>query len=281
MIARSIAASAMLMAIVGAAGGAYLQDTSALDTAAIRTADVSDAAPATPTPVPSQNPVSAEPEAVADAEPAPEGTDAGEEAERSASAAQRVVESAGFPVVPSEPDADAEAAVADPGPVVTVNGRPLGAPAPESASDDTAVAEANAEVEAEDPAAETTEVASLPNAPVPVPRPDGLEAPGRSVETRYTASTTRADSSVGFERRSSPTPGRDPGLVPQALDRVGARSEPAAPASRAPSPEDEGLIEVIGENGESIWLYPEQVRSGDRAPANAVDTDSYGIVYVD
>src|SRR5690606_7718561 len=89
--------------------------------------------------------------------------------ERAASAPGRVVDSAGFPVVPEK----ADEAVAETRPIVTVNGRPLNGstvqPAPE------AVAETPSPVEAEKTdAGETVAVAEPPR---PIPRPEGLTGP--------------------------------------------------------------------------------------------------------
>jgi hypothetical protein len=117
MFAKPIASGLMLTAIAVLGGGALLQQDSAGDA---RTAVVTDV-----------------PEAEAVTEPAPE---------RAASAPGRVVDSAGFPAVP---EGEREVAAAKPGPMVTVNGRPVNGerqpvaaqPAPEAVAEAEAVDE--------------------------------------------------------------------------------------------------------------------------------------------
>lgn len=261
MLTKPIASGVMLTAIIVLGGGAMLQSDS---TEAARTATV----------IPD---VAVETSETADEAP-----------ERTATAPGRVVESAGFPVVPESESEEVAAAPARP--IVTVNGRPVdGQPTPAASTPATkpaAVAEAEEETPEPQPAKEApeagaakpeqqTEVAVI-EPPRPIPRPEGLTVP-RSQAIDYDAIAEIAYGNRGVvpetqgfmsleERRAlAPIPGEEP-LEPY-------------------DPRREGLVAVVGPDGEPIWIYEDQVR-GQAAPDSGVtfqtrrvQSHPYGFVY--
>jgi hypothetical protein len=255
MLNRPIASGLMLAAVVTAFGGTLWQQTGAQAGVEIQRADVDTGASSATRTVPTiQWP------------------------ERTATAPARVVDSAGFPVVPTQ-EAEPEPEVADT-PIVTINGRPLGSSpsAAPAASERTEVATRTPA--AQEPTRERTVeevVASLPSlvAPRPIPRPEGLQLPPRQaaqpsqpVPVDYgtvTASTSRSNPDyLTFEERQRLAP------IPNV----------PTPAP-APSPREDGLVEVIGDNGEVIWLYEEQVRDYYQGQGSRVvaPTNEFGFVY--
>lgn len=219
MLSKSIGSGVMLAAIAVALGGAWWQTNATAEPEGIRTADVAAPveAPAAaveeavePVPEPVEEPV-AEPPAESVAEEVP--------------TAPRVIDSAGFPAVE--------------GPIVTVNGRPLGSEAPQSEAKEA--------------------VASVPQAPRPVPRPEGLSLP-RVEAGNYESITAAA--------HGAPAPPVPPAPV-------------AAPPGGAYDPRQDGLVQVIGDNGQPIWIYEEQVPAyrGRNPGASAVPDNEFGFVY--
>ena len=210
MLSKPIASGAMLVLLIGAAGGAILQGGGVPDAGV---ADISETAESEP--------------------PQP------------AVAPDRVVESAGFPVV-----SQAERNKATDRPIVTVNGRPLdSAPAvtatetvPETESEPTPVVTEDA-VQPEE-----TQVAII-EPPLPRPRPDGLAARGVETGLDYDAI---ADAAYGGRDSEFMTPQQR-----QTLEPMPGVSGFEPNGGYAP-PQDE-LVGVVGPNGEVIWVYEEQV----------------------
>ncbi|WP_116653957.1 hypothetical protein [Pelagibacterium sediminicola] len=241
MLSKPIASGIMLTAIILLGGGALLQQDGADEQAGV---------------------VAITPEA----ETAPE---------RAASAPSRVVDSAGFPVVP-EDAADEE--VAETRPIVTVNGRPLNGgtvqPAPE------AVAERPLPVEAEETnVPEASETVAVAEPPRPIPRPEGLAGP-RQQPIDYDAIAAIAHGEDG----AVPETGKFMSLQErQALVAPQPRNGYLAPDD----PRRQGLVAVVGPDGEPIWIYEEQMRagvpgnSGARFSTRRVQSNPYGFVYED
>lgn len=229
MLSRPIASGAMLAVLLGAMGGAIFQQGDLLAEAGVADIEIADVS--TPEP--------AEAEAPAPETPSP------------ATAPGRVVDSAGFPVVPEVPEDEEEAAPA--GPVVTVNGRPLGGsatPTPPASTPAAPPRQTPATPEAEDAAPEAgdTQVAVVPP-PTPQPRPEGLEVRPNERVVDYEAIAeaaygTPSGEFMSREERSSlaPLPGGN---------QTGAVYDPR---------QDE-LVGIVGPNGEVIWVYEDQVRS--------------------
>ena len=206
----------------------------------------------------------------------------GETADRAATAADRVVESAGFPVVPpAERDRAGEATH---GPMVTVNGRPLGEdPAPASqtvASTPTEGPASEAPVaQAEASAGQTAAI----EPPRPLPRPEGLAVPQEQEPTGIdydsiarAASASSQNSQVtgaGFlappdTQTLAPLTGPDGGYDP----RTGG------------TPGQDELVGVVGPNGEILWVYQEQVptlnsRVTIERRQQVPQTNPFGFVY--
>lgn len=251
MLSKPIASGVMLTAIVLLGGGALLQSDSAGDAA--RTAVVA-------------------PEPVTDAAP-----------ERAASAPNRVVDSAGFPVVP---EAEPEVAAAPAGPTVTVNGRPVNGertpaqPKPEAVA---ATPPASTPAPAAPQASEQEVAVVAP--PRPIPRPEGLSVP-------------RPQQAIDYDAIAAIAYGQDetyvqPGTVPETGEfmPVEQRRALAPLADEGPyapyDPRREGLVAVVGPDGEPIWIYEEQVRgnattnSGVTFQTRRVQSHPYGFVYDD
>lgn len=202
MLSRPIASGAMLVLLIGAAGGAIWQggETPEAGVAGISAAE-----------------------------------DADEPQEQPATAPDRVIESAGFPIV-----SQAERDKASERPIVTVNGRPLG-----SAPVADPVPEVEAPVEAEPV---ETQVAVV-EPPLPRPRPEGLAV--RSVETGFDYNAI-AEAAYGERDSEFMTPQERRTLEPMpgvaGFDSAGGYD-----------PRQDELVGVVGPNGEVIWVYEDQV----------------------
>lgn len=224
LLSRPVASGAMLVLLMGAVGAAALQQEPAMRGAGVvEFADTGDA-------------------------------------DGEATAADRVVESAGFPVVPqAERDRAGEPTH---GPIVTVNGRPLGEDAPAD-SQDAATRSAETPASTNDAAAEPQPVTGdavmvAVEPPRPQPRPEGLGVVRQQDETGIdydaiaeaarASNQTIVPSDTGFPsppetQRLAPLGGQDGGYDP----RTGY------------SPEQDELVGVVGPNGEILWVYEEQV----------------------
>jgi len=219
MLSRPLASGAMLVLIIGAVGGAALQHEPGAGFVA-----------------------------------APEGPT--ENADREVTAADRIVESAGFPVVPqAERDRAGEATH---GPMVTVNGRPLGEDRP---AVDRTVASTPAEAQTtSDPAPQTetsaAEMAAI-EPPRPLPRPEGLGVSQQETTGIDYDAIARA---AGAPNRNSQVSA--PGfLVPPDTQTLAPLTGPDSgydPRIGSSSEQDE-LVGVVGPNGEILWVYEEQV----------------------
>lgn len=214
MLSRPIASGTMLVLLIGAVGGAVWQGGSA-------------------------------PEAVVAeiSEPVAEVAEVIEQPD----AAPRVVESAGFPVV-----SQAERDLASEGPIVTVDGHPLGGaaatdaePVPETV--DEAVIEQTSP-DFEDIESTETQVA-VAEPPLPKPRPEGLSVQSAGAELDYDAI---AQAAYGA---------REPELMTQqerqTLAPMSSVSNFDPRGTQNPGRDD--LVGVVGPNGEVIWVYEEQV----------------------
>lgn len=174
----------------------------------------------------------------------------------------RVVESAGFPAVPARPEE--EQPVAATGPTVTLNGRPLDSswsPVTE------AIAERRAS-ESGDAAGPTADVALA--APRPIPRPEGLVLPSAqpAPSADYESITAAA-----YPREPEPSAAAPQG--PQLVGPVGVvggfltyEERQRLAMGENPGPGADELVQVIGPNGETLWVYPDQAAQfGYRQPA--------------
>lgn len=246
MLSKPIASGIMLTAIIVLGGGALLQQDSAGDQARMAA-------------------VAPEP----DTQAAPE---------RSASVPSRVVDSAGFPVVP---DGEADAEVAATRPVVTINGRPINGASgigPVQAAPE-AVAETPAPVADEADVPEAGQVAAVIEPPHPIPRPEGLTGP------RQQAIDYEAIAAIAYgEDRAVP----DTGEFMSFEERHALTVPPTQEQYLAPDdPRRQGLVAVVGPNGEPIWIYEEQVRAGAATNSGVtfstrrVQSNPFGFVYDD
>lgn len=210
------------------------------------------------------------------AEPAASHTDAARTAVPTVPEAERVARSPA-----SAPGADdAEAASARP--IVTVNGRPLAArsevadetPAAPVSAVPTSKAEAEAEPEA------SREVALV--APQPVPRPEGLSVPksGQKADTEPQGRPIdyEAITAVANGARNGPDTGFMSYEERAALAPLPGRSQPMP--GRAGQDE---LVAVVGPQGETIWVYQDQIDSVTRRTDRPVSDpgNPYGFVYDD
>lgn len=217
MLSRPIASGAMLVLLIGAVGGAAWQGGGAPEAGV---AEIS--------------------------EPLPEVSqaEATEPEEREATAPNRVVESAGFPVV-----SQAERDLAGSGPIVTVNGRPLdSAPTtaePEAEGEDEAMEEQAPSVPDETEPEETQIAIAEP--PLPRPRPEGLAVQSADSELDYDAI---AEAAYGA---------REPQFSPQ--ERQALEPMPGVSEFTPNRANQDELVGVVGPNGEVIWVYEEQVPS--------------------
>ncbi len=243
MLSRPVASGAMLVLLMGAVGAAALQQEPGAGFVAV-------------------------PEAPA------------ENTERDATAADRVVESAGFPVVPqAERDRAGEATH---GPMVTVNGRPLSEDRP--VADRTVATNPADEPAAPAPQTEATaaETAAI-EPPRPLPRPEGLGVPRQQETTGidYDAIARAAGASGQSSQVLAPgflTPPNTRTLAP--LDGPDGGYDPRIGGT----PEQDELVGVVGPNGEILWVYEEQVPTLnsrviiDRRQ-QAPQTNPFGFVY--
>ncbi|WP_417582708.1 hypothetical protein [Pelagibacterium sp.] len=199
--------------------------------------------------------------------------------DREATAADRVVESAGFPVVPqAERDRAGEATH---GPVVTVNGRPLGEdsalynPTPPQAP----VQPVGAETAPVTGSAETAAI----EPPRPLPRPAGLEKPQRQNADGidYDAIANAARGPIENYENSVTN-----FLTPPDTQLLAPLTETNADYERnlGGRPEQDELIGVVGPNGEVLWVYEEQVptlnsRVTIERRQQVPQTNPFGFVY--
>ncbi|WP_196257796.1 hypothetical protein [Pelagibacterium limicola] len=258
MLSKPIASGVMLTALLLVGGGALLQSDSPDNEAHTAT-------------------VTVEPEVVA----APE---------RPASVPNRVADRAGFPVVP---DAD-EVAAATSGPIVTVNGRPLDGERSTGSSTpaQTATVQPREETPAAQRPAEQTQPERVPQAnepstqtagviepPRPIPRPEGLSVPRQQQAVDYEAIAAIAYG----QDRAVPDTGEFMSLEERSRLGAVAGEDPYAPYD----PRREGLVAIVGPDGEPIWIYEEQVRgnattnSGVTFQQRRVQSHPYGFVYDD
>lgn len=190
--------------------------------------------------------------------------DAPEEVERTATAPSRVVDSAGFPVVPDEPREAVRT-----GPIVTVNGRPLG-------SDEPAVARAteNTTSPATLPSTEAEQTVAVVEPPRPIPRPEGLTLPRQEQavdQNAVTASVARPASGVSVSSNGFMSREEREALAPMP-------GEPVRPVNGSGE-----LVAIVGNNGQVIWVHADQVGPAGRvAPMPSAPVGNrYGFVYDD
>lgn len=191
--------------------------------------------------------------------------------ERTATAPARVVDSAGFPAVPeSEPQEPV-------GPIVTVNGRPLNgdrAPqAPQPAAPETVATTPAVQAPIEEPEPQ----ALVAEPPRPIPRPEGLTGPSVIASTAPQRGTV-----IDYEAIAAAAYGPDDGTEFMSFEQRRALAPlPGEPGYAGYDPRADGLVEVIGPDGVTIWVYEEQLR----APSSGVTfqtrrpADNYGFIY--
>lgn len=186
-----------------------------------------------------------------------------EEPERTATAPSRVVDSAGFPVVPGEPREEVRT-----GPIVTINGRPLG-------SDEPAVADAAADpVEPAVPGTDAEQTVAVVEPPRPIPRPEGLTLPqqGQTVDhNAVTASVARPASGISVSSEGFMSREEREALAPMP-------GQPVRPAGASGE-----LVAIVGNNGQVIWVHADQAGPAGRvAPMPSAPVgNQYGFVYDD
>ncbi len=241
MLSRSVVSGAMLVLIMGAVGAAALQQEPGAGFVAL-------------------------PDAPA------------ENTERDATAADRVVESAGFPAVPqAERDRAGEATH---GPMVTVNGRPLGEDRP-AADRTVATAPAEEPVAAVTPQAETSaaETAAI-EPPRPLPRPEGLGVPQQQDATGIDYEAIARAAGMSGQNSQVSAPGFLTPPDTQTLAPLSGSNSASDPRNR----EQDELVGVVGPNGEILWVYEEQVpalnsRVVIERRQQAPQTNPFGFVY--
>jgi hypothetical protein len=245
MLSRPVASGAMLVLLMGAVGAAALQQEPGAGFIGVPDAPV-------------------------------------ENADREATAADRVVESAGFPVVPqAERDRAGEATH---GPIVTVNGRPLGEDGP---AVDRTVAVTPAEAptataplpQAETSAAETAAI----EPPRPLPRPDGLAVPQQQDATGIDYDAIARAAGVSRQNSQMSVPGVLTPPDTQTLAPLAGPDSGYDPRIGGTSDQDE-LVGVVGPNGEILWVYEEQVptlnsRVTIQRQQQVPQTNPFGFVY--
>lgn len=203
MVSRSLASGAMLVVLLGAAGAALWQQRVEVSEASVADVEIAEEAALPAAPEDEIEPAEAVPD-----ETAP---DDGDEV--------RVV-----------------------GPIVTVNGRPLGslaAPATPSVGPVAAPATEGPAVGAQD---DPVEIAIAP--PPPPARPEGLFARPAPDVLDYNAIAeaaygTRADDLVRIQDQPVPGP-LPPEPIPQLSDQ-------------------QHLVRIVGPDGQAIWVYPDQI----------------------
>lgn len=275
MFSKPIASGAMLVVLLGAVGTAAVQQGTDVEQAGIT--QVQTASP-TRTPVASPSP-----------------------AERAAGAPNRVVDTAGFPVVPERPSEEELTT----GPVVTVNGRPLGASTNDVAEDDDAPAPADDAPADTAPDADVQVAVTAP--PRPLPRPEGLSAAPREEAIDYDAIAAASGGQTSGVLRppaqqqsviTLPQQQQQQSVITQPLPQQSANVAPQQPAAitpPAPVPGDDGLLRdpnrdelvgVVGPSGQIIWVYEEQLRETERSRVTfqnnqpqAPQVNPFGFVY--
>lgn len=220
-------------------------------------------------------------------------TEDAETAERPATPADRVVDEAGFPsIAEAEPIAQEE----DPGPVVTINGRPIRdrsatqstaasddaseetAPRP-SPTQDTAVAQTESAGSGSEEDADTAPVAVL-EPPLPLPRPEGLQG------QRTTASVAPEPQrgAVDYDAIAAAAYGGDDSAFMTPEERRELAPMPGV-ANFEPEesfdPRSQGLVEIVDASGERIWVYEDQIRDTDSRVTvnNQRRAEEFGFVY--
>lgn len=211
----------MLLLLVGVVGGAALQGNDAPEAGVVDVAE-------------------------------PAADEAPGETARPATAPDRVADSAGFPSV-SQAERD-RGQVETAGPVVTVNGRPLGGE--EEAVDDTQVAAIPAVPETRpapiaEPEPVDTQVAVI-EPPLPKPRPANL-----GVQTAPTPTT-----GLDYNAIAGAAFGQSQDQIIRLPEREGLAPMPGVSEFEARTnyePNQDELVGVVGPNGEVVWVYEEQV----------------------
>lgn len=236
MLSKHIASGAMLAVILGAASAAAWQHTQGPAEAAVTQVE-------TALPIPQES-------AGGESEQYP--------AERAATAPNRVVESAGFPVIP---DAEPAAPEVIPTPIVTVDGRPLGqdtVPVEPAVAADENIDTPSEEAPAAAPENDVQVAVSAP--PLPQPRPEGLAVrPAEPVA-------------------QVPPPSQPNGEFMSAEERGSLITLPGDPAG---GPTQDGLVQIVGPSGQTIWVYEDQLQANDsrvmfeRLPPN----NPFGFIY--
>ncbi|WP_127142928.1 hypothetical protein [Pelagibacterium montanilacus] len=269
MIAKHSLAGALVLAVaVSFASGWWQRDS--LQRAYITTAPADEVSETADVVGPAPAPQPEVEQEVAEVHvPAPEP----EPVEREATAPSRVVDAAGFPV-------------AD-GPIVTVNGRPLGSDntepaAPPAVADATPVQRPQAPA----PAESATEVAAIP--PLPLPRP--ADAPSRPVQTASVAEPRQVETRTDYEAITAAAHGQSSGSSVEFMSReqrerlAPLTAEPGYASNSSPDfdPRAEGLVEVVTANGDTIWVYEDQVDRGSAqlvGPVNDGGSAPLGFIY--
>ncbi|RDE10187.1 hypothetical protein [Pelagibacterium lacus] len=229
MLSKPIASGVMLAVLIGAVSTAALQSQDGPDAAGVTQVETADAET--------------------------------EVEERTATAPNRVVDSAGFPVVP---EASAEAEVPK-GPIVTVDGRPLGGVTVPEIARTAPQPEPVAVPEPEAPA-EAVEVA-VSEPPRPMPRPEGLVAPTSAPDVvDYDAIAAVAGAAPETEFMS-----------PEQRRSLVTTSE----TYTSNQPNADGLVQIVGPSGQVIWVYADQLQANDsRVTVQRPQPDNpFGFVY--
>ena len=270
MLSRPIASGAMLVVLIGAVGGAMLQpgsgtpEAGVADVQTVETGEVS--APAKEL---------TEPAAVeADAAPEPAPVEVAN--------VSPPARPAGLPYVsPAERDM-----AVNPSPVVTVNGRPLGAPDAEGASPrpvETAsvpVADQERTVRVDPsplPAIETQTAAIEP--PLPQPRPQDM--PVREAEP-FIDYDAIANAAYEAERANPPAGQPQSGITFEQRQALAPIPNEGFEDSNGYDPRQDQLVGVVGPNGEVIWIHEDQVRNTNQSRVNVQRTqreNPFGFVY--
>ncbi len=189
-----------------------------------------------------------------------------------ATAPERIVESAGFPI--TEETTEDESGVTN-GPIVTVNGRPLGSPPPRPSTTQTATEPADEPEPDTTPAEPETRMAAVP---LPQARPADLPVrpaiePDYEEVAETTPQQTQTSSSSGTSGEFMSQSERE-NLAPMPAD-------PNYDTSGGYDPRDDGLVGVVGPNGEVIWVYEDQVPQNNSRVTfqNQASSNPFGFLY--
>lgn len=236
MLSKPIASGAMLVLLIGVVGAAALQSDDTAPSAGVTQVETPDD----------------------DAAPV----------EREATAPNRVVDSAGFPV--SEESSEDEVTS---GPVVTINGRPLGQPTQTAGGSSAVSAGERAEqpgpsYSIQDDDATQTQTAVI-EPPRPIPRPAGLTAAPRDPISTAGTGGQAASGMIDYDATVN-APFGIPAEPPMTLDQrqdllppANLGNHPATENGVVRDPERDELVGVVGPSGQVIWIYEEQLRNND------------------